>query len=71
MDVKPSDLAPLAVSPVRAAELIGVGRTAVFGLMRDGSLPFFKRGRRTLIATADLRKWVEERAAEARKVHAA
>lgn len=45
---------------IRAAcEVSATGRTSLYGAMRSGALPFVKRGRRTLIRSADLRRWIE------------
>lgn len=69
MDANNSAAESLAVSPMRAAQMLSLGRTGIFKLMRDGDLPHFKRGRRTLIPVADLRDWVARRTAEALASH--
>jgi excisionase family DNA binding protein len=49
----------LLVSPEEAAELLGVGRSTVYGLMRTLALPSVKIGRARRIPTAALREFVE------------
>ena len=41
-----------------AARRIGVGRTTLYGLINDGSLPSVQIGRRRLVAEADLLDFV-------------
>jgi excisionase family DNA binding protein len=48
------DIPPLAYCVEDAAIALGVGRTLIFRLIRDGYLPAVKIGRRTLIALSDL-----------------
>jgi excisionase family DNA binding protein len=45
---------PIAVSVASATKATGIGRTTIFALIRDGSLPAVKLGSRTLIRAADL-----------------
>ncbi|MEQ8252036.1 MAG: helix-turn-helix domain-containing protein [Oceanibaculum nanhaiense] len=47
---------PLAYSIAAAARLLGVSVSSVRALIRDGTLPAVKRGRRTLILAWDLKK---------------
>ncbi len=49
----------LLVSPEEAAELLGVGRSTVYDLMRTLALPSVKIGRARRIPTAALRDFVE------------
>lgn len=51
MDEAPTKL---SLSPQQAAQAIGLGRTRVFELIREGKLVARKCGRRTLITVADL-----------------
>ncbi|HEY6697095.1 MAG TPA: helix-turn-helix domain-containing protein [Acidimicrobiales bacterium] len=44
----------LAVSVAEAARIIGVGRTRLYALLDDGTLPARKLDKRTLILRADL-----------------
>ena len=50
---------PLAVSPVEAARLAGVGRTTLYLALRDGDLKSLKIGKRRLIAVDALRAWLQ------------
>lgn len=47
-----------------AAAMLGVGRTTVFGLIRDGQLPAIKIGRSTRIPVDALEAWVREQIAQ-------
>ena len=49
-----ADIPPLAYRVEDAAIALGVGRTLIFRLIRDGLLPAVKIGRRTLITLSDL-----------------
>jgi excisionase family DNA binding protein len=49
---------PLAVSPVEAARLTGVGRTTIYLALGSGALPSMKIGKRRLIAIEALRAWL-------------
>ena len=49
----------LAYSVEEAAESLGIGRTAVFGLVRSGVIRSFKLGKRRLISDSALREFVE------------
>ncbi|MEM9466817.1 MAG: helix-turn-helix domain-containing protein [Actinomycetota bacterium] len=51
---------PLAVSPARAAELLGVSRQHIYNLIERGQLPRVKLGRATRIRRADLELLLEE-----------
>lgn len=43
------NLSPLAYSPTEASQLLGLGRTKVFELLKNGTLKSFKYGSRRLI----------------------
>lgn len=47
-------LVRLAYSVTEAVAITGLGRTTLFALMRNGTLPSFTIGKRRLIASADL-----------------
>ncbi len=46
--------AQVTCTPREAAQLVGVGRTSIYQLIRDGKIAAHKRGTRTLITVADL-----------------
>jgi excisionase family DNA binding protein len=56
---------PLAVSPARGAALLGVSRTRFYELLRK-EIPFKKLGRRTLIAVADIERWLASQPTQAK-----
>jgi excisionase family DNA binding protein len=55
----------LLVSPEEAAELLGVGRSTVYDLMRTLALPSVKIGRCRRIPLATLREFVDALASAA------
>lgn len=46
-------------SPVETAAVAGVGRTLIFAEIKAGRLKARKVGRRTVIAGADIRAWLD------------
>lgn len=44
-----NNLSPLAYSPTDASKLLGLGRTKIFELLKNGTLKSFKYGSRRLI----------------------
>ncbi len=52
------------LSPVEAAEALGVSRTVLFSLLRSKRLPSFRLGARRLIEVADVHRLVEQLKAE-------
>jgi len=54
----------LALSPVEAAEALGVSRSSVDELIASRTIPFARVGRRVLIPADLLREWLNERAGE-------
>ena len=48
----------LAVSPVEAGRLAGVGRTTIYKAIGSGALPSLKIGRRRLILVCSLTDWL-------------
>ena len=61
--VTAAELRPLLVNPVQAAAMLGVGRTAIYYLARDGHLTPVRIGRSTRYAVADLEAYVNARTA--------
>lgn len=49
----------LAVTAEEAAEMLGIGRSAVYDLMRSHALPSVKIGRSRRIPLASLREYVD------------
>jgi excisionase family DNA binding protein len=52
------NLAALAVSPAKAAALLGVSRSKFYELLND-AIPALKLGRRTLVRVADIQKFLD------------
>lgn len=50
---------PLAVSINDTVRMLGVGRTSIYEMIRDGRLEAFKLGRRTLVRVDSIRRLVE------------
>lgn len=55
----PKKLNQMAVSPAEAADLLGVGRSTVYKLIATRTLMARKAGRRTVILTADIERYLE------------
>ena len=51
---------PMAVSIAQAVGLTGVGRSTIYKAIQRGELPIRKAGRRTLLLTDDLRRWIQQ-----------
>jgi len=49
----------IATSIKHAAEVLSLGRTAIYGLINDGRLETIKIGRRRLVKVASLRRLLE------------
>lgn len=50
---------PLAVSPAKAAEMAGIGRTKLYELMAMHKLRSFKLGTRRLIRVSDIQDFID------------
>lgn len=48
----------MAVSPARAAQMAGIGRTLLYQAIASGALPSFKIGARRLIRVSALDAWL-------------
>jgi excisionase family DNA binding protein len=51
------DIAALAVSPAKAAALLGVSRSKFYELLNE-EIPALKLGRRTLVRVADIERFL-------------
>jgi excisionase family DNA binding protein len=51
---------PYAISISEAVRLSGIGRSSIYQAIGRGELPIRKSGRRSLILTADLQRWLSE-----------
>lgn len=51
---------PITVSINDAAKALGLGRTSIYVLIREGRLDIVKLGRRTLVKVASLRRLMGE-----------
>ena len=51
---------PYAISILDAVRLSGIGRSSIYQAIRRGELPIRKLGRRSLILTADLQRWLSK-----------
>jgi len=49
----------LLISVREAANRLGIGRDATYGLVRDGKLPSIRVGRRVLVPARLLASWVD------------
>jgi excisionase family DNA binding protein len=68
-DVVATALTPMAYSIDDVTRVARIGKTSIFGAIRDGELRAIKIGRRTLIRAADLKIWLDR--AEVIEPHAA
>jgi len=58
-------LQPLLVTPVQAAAMLGVGRTTLYYLTRDGEITAIRIGRSTRYSVTELQAYVNDRVASA------
>jgi excisionase family DNA binding protein len=50
------NIEPIAISVNSAAQTLGIGRTSIYALLKQGRLDAIKIGRRTLLTTESIRK---------------
>jgi excisionase family DNA binding protein len=50
----------LTTSVNDAAKALGIGRTSIYALIRDGRLETVKLGRRTLVKVSSIRRLIDE-----------
>lgn len=53
-------MSPLAVSPPEAARMIGLSRSSLYLLFREGKVVPRKSGKRTLVLVEDLQRYLSE-----------
>ena len=51
---------PVYMNANQIAEYLGVSRTCVYEFMRAEGFPVLRVGRRIIVASKDLLKWIEE-----------
>ncbi len=56
------DVEKLLLKPDEAAAMLGIGRSKIYALLADGSLPSIRLGRSIRIPAESLRQWVREKA---------
>lgn len=54
-----TDIVPLAISIAEAVRMVGLGRTSLYAAIAAGKLTTKKAGRRTLIETTALRRFID------------
>lgn len=52
----------LLLRPDQAAEVLGIGRSKVYALLADGTLPSVRVGKSVRVPAAELQSWVREHA---------
>ena len=55
-----TNMEPLAYTVAEACTVTRTGKTALYEAIKIGELRAVKRGRRTLVLPADLKKWIEK-----------
>lgn len=54
-----TELVPFAVSLAQAVKMAGLGKTSLYQAIADGRLMCRKAGRRTLVETAELKRFIQ------------
>jgi excisionase family DNA binding protein len=57
---------PVLLTPVEAAAVLRIGRSKVYQLLNDGSLPTVRVGGSLRVPAEELRRWVEAQVAHGR-----
>lgn len=57
---------PILLKPQQAAEVLGIGRSLIYLLIRDGKLPTVKVGNSLRVPRAALDQWVIDNTREAK-----
>lgn len=57
------DMEPITISVNSAAKALGLGRTSIYVLLKEGRLDAIKVGRRTLLTTSSIRKLAQPHSA--------
>lgn len=55
---------PKCLSPTQAAELLGIGRTKLYALIKANQIPHIRIGHRILIPVKELESWLHEQTAK-------
>jgi excisionase family DNA binding protein len=55
----------ISVPADEGADLIGMPRSTFWKILKDGDIASFKIGRRRMVATSELRRFIERKAEEA------
>jgi excisionase family DNA binding protein len=58
------EIAPLAVPPIQAAHMLGLGLSHTYKLMRTGQLQSYEEGRARRVTVASIHKLIERRLRE-------
>ena len=53
-------MAPIATSIIAAAKALGIRRTSIYSLIREGRLEVVKLGRRTLVKADSIRRLLDK-----------
>ena len=49
---------PLCITPIEAAQLLSIGRTKMYALLKSGEIPSVRVGRKILIPNSKLEAWL-------------
>lgn len=57
----------ISVPADEGAELLGMPRSSFWRMLKEGHIASFKIGRRRMVATSELRRFIDRQAAEAQR----